>query len=319
MSELGSSLPDSKTVGDGRTVSERHLCMFSTPRFNDLNMRSPSEYCCFDWWSDEANMGGTFAGVLSSGTLEVGYSATFGGPDFFGTTTTLGITQAVESWLRRLDGERVDSIRVRLRPGYYGRDEVSTSFALLNSGFRVESCDYSLAIPLGGLQSSEEYATMLPKAARKALRHSFSEPFSSHLADSYEDWSAAYEVIRENRSSKGYSLALNLDYIFRLRNLFPDRVRFLILRYDELPVAAALIYTVLPGKDLVVYWGDSRHSLKRSPMNRLAYEVVSDSLARRSTLLDLGSSSLRGVPNQGLIQFKQSVGGVSDLKLTLLR
>jgi hypothetical protein len=84
-------------------------------------------------------------------------------------------------------------------------------------------------------------------------------------------------------------------------------VRIFVLRDGEATCAAALLYRVLPGRELVQYWGDAHHDLPRSPMNLLAYRLVEQAIAERVETIDIGISTDDGVPNQGLIQFKQSV------------
>jgi Acetyltransferase (GNAT) domain len=80
-----------------------------------------------------------------------------------------------------------------------------------------------------------------------------------------------------------------------------------VLRADGAVCAAALVYRILPGRDVVQYWGDAHHALARSPMNVLVHRLVERSLAEGVETIDLGISTDHGVPNQGLIQFKQSV------------
>ena len=75
----------------------------------------------------------------------------------------------------------------------------------------------------------------------------------------------------------------------------------------------------MPARELVVYWGDAGHELPRSPMNVLAHALVARSLDEGVRSLDIGPSSIDGVPDQGLIQFKRSIGAREDLRLHLVR
>ncbi len=68
-----------------------------------------------------------------------------------------------------------------------------------------------------------------------------------------------------------------------------------------------------------MYWGDAGHALPRSPMNLLALRLVEIALADGRPTLDLGISSVDGVPDQGLIQFKRSVLARESLRLDLVR
>jgi hypothetical protein len=126
-------------------------------------------------------------------------------------------------------------------------------------------------------------------------------------------------VLAANRAAKGRRLALGPDYVRAARDAFPGRVRAFLLRHDGAPCAAALLYRVTPRRELVVYWGDAGHALPRSPMNMLALGLVETVMAEGALSLDLGLSSVAGVPDQGLIQFKRSVGARESLRLDLVR
>ncbi len=96
-------------------------------------------------------------------------------------------------------------------------------------------------------------------------------------------------------------------------------MRAFLLTHGGRSCAAALLYRVAPGRELVVYWGDAGHDLPRSPMNVLALRLVELALAEGARTLDLGISSVDGVPDQGLIQFKRSVLARESLRLDLVR
>ena len=52
-------------------------------------------------------------------------------------------------------------------------------------------------------------------------------------------------------------------------------------------------------------------------MNVMAYHLVSAAIAQRVSVIDIGISSVDGVPDDGLIQFKRNIGGVTGLRLNL--
>jgi predicted N-acyltransferase len=195
-------------------------------------------------------------------------------------------------------------------------------FALLNRGFTVTEADLSFHLDLTRLATAEDYNAALRSPARRALRHAAGEPWS--VADAGDDvraWDEGFALLTENRASKGRELSIDRAYVERARHAFPHEIRLLTLRHASRPVAAALTYRVRPRLELVVAWGDAGHALERSPMNRLAYEVVARALREGVAVLDLGTSTLaaggRRIPNDGLIQFKHSVGASAQVRLVL--
>ena len=311
-------MPTADAIARG-AASEEHLALFSIEAFHDLNLTAGQRAVRLDHVADDRVVG-SLVGVVDGSTFRSGHSAPFGGPDFVRETeTTRNVVDALASAVARLDVAGVERIEVRARPGFYSGSEPSVQFALLNLGFSVVRCELNFHVDLDGIADSDDYVARLRSPARRALRHALDEPFA--FAEALDDvaWEQAYGVLADNRRAKGRSLALPLDYLRRARSAFPGRVRMFLMTHRGRPCAAALVYRVAPRRELVVYWGDARHELSRSPMNLLALRLVETVLAEGALTLDLGISSVDGVPDQGLIQFKRSVMARESLRLDLVR
>lgn len=300
-------------------ASDAHLCVFSTAAFNALNLTGRQRLRRIDHAAD-GRLVGSLVGVVEGDEFHSGHSAPFGGPDFVRDAETAhNVREALAAAVGRLEDEGVRTIRVKARPEPYSGAEANVQFALLNLGFAVERCELNLHIDLEGVADADDYVARLRSPARRAIKHALGEPYAFAPARTEADWARAYAVLAENRRAKGRRLALSLDYVRRVRDALPGRVRAFLLSHAGRPCAAALLYTVAPGRELVVYWGDARHDLPRSPMNLLALRLVEVALAAGARTLDLGVSSLDGVPDQGLIQFKRSVLARESLRLDLVR
>jgi len=303
----------------GPTASDEHLAVFSLDAFNGLNLTSGQSVRRLDHHADD-RLVGSLVGVVEGGEFRSGHSAPFGGPDFVREAeTTRNVVDALTGAVARLDADGVERIRVKARPAFYSGSETSVQFALLNLGFTVERCELNFHIELDGLASADAYIARLRSPARRALRHLGDEPFAFGEAVDDAGWATAYGVLADNRRAKGRTLALSLDYLRRARHALPGRIRMFLMTHGGWPCAAALVYRVAPRRELVVYWGDAGHELPRSPMNLLALRLVETVLAEGALTLDLGISSVDGVPDQGLIQFKRSVLARESLRLDLMR
>jgi predicted N-acyltransferase len=300
--------------------------MFATSRFNGLNIdrnRSADstqdlEYLRFDH-HDDGRLVGSLPGVRSGRTFASGWSAPFGGPDFTRPAdTATNVMATMASAFDALEAQGVETIRIKAKPTFYSGNEVAVQHTLFHHGFSVEQSELSYHIDLRSFSHPDQYEAALKSPARRALKHAKREPFEYGEAVGDAEWEVAYDIIARNRSAKGRPLLLSLEYILRLRDLFPGRVRFFVLRHAGVPVASALLYRLRPGIELVEYWGDD-HGLERSPMNLLAAHVCQRAIAERIDFVDLGLSSVRGEPNQGLIQFKQSILARAELRLNFVR
>jgi hypothetical protein len=296
-----------------------HLALFSTEAFHALNLRPGQTLRRLDHEVD-GRLVGSLVGVVEGDRFHSGHSAPFGGPDFVrDAETAANVTATLAAAVARLDDEGVRTIRVTARPAHYSGSETAVQFALLNLGFAVAGCELSFHIDLAPLAGPDDYVAALRSPARRALRHALAEPFALEPALDDDAWAAGHALLAKNRAAKGRTLALPLGYVLRARDALPGRVRMFTLTHAGVPCAAALVYRVTPRRELVVYWGDAGHDLPRSPMNALAHLLVAQVLGEGALALDLGPSSVAGVPDQGLIQFKRSVLARESLRLDLVR
>lgn len=263
---------------------------------------------------------GSLAGVVEGHELASGHSAPFGGPDLVrDSEQATTVAALLADALGQAAAEGITTVRVKVRPAFYSAAEEAVQFALLNLGFLVEACELNFHFELAGMATVDDYVARLKPSARRALKHATGEPFALTEAVSEDEWAVGYGILDRNRRGKGRSLRLSLAYVRRVRDTFPGRIRMFTLAHGDLPCAAALVYKVKPRRDLVVYWGDADHELPRSPMNVLVQRLVGMAIDEGVLSLDVGVSSVEGVPDQGLIQFKESVGARPRLRLDLVR
>ena len=294
--------------------------LFNDPRFHALS-GADSVLLAHE---DESRLVGTLGGALVGGELISGHSAPFGGFDFArDREIPAQVGSMVDGVLAQLAAMGVERATLRLAPACHHASYETVAFTLLNRGFTVVDADLDFFVDLRRFDSAEAYVASLRSPARRALKHAAGEPWSvGEAGDDPADWDRGFALLAENRESRGRQLSIDRAYVERIRHEFAGRIRLLELRHDGRPVASALTYKVRPGIELAVAWGDAGHDLPRSPMNRLAYEVVARALREGTDVLDLGTSTLpdeqgRRVPNDGLIQFKHSVGAASQVRLTL--
>jgi predicted N-acyltransferase len=295
-----------------------HLSLFNRPQFLRLNLSPASRPVRFDHVVD-GKLVGSLCGVVVADELVSGHSAPFGGPDLLRESESAATVQALlRSVVDQARADGVRTVRVKAKPAFYSGSEVEVQFALLNLGFGVEAAELNFHLDLTGLASVEDYVARLKPPARRALKHAVGEPFTFGEATTDQEWARAYAVLDHNRRAKGRQLRLSLEYVLAARDAFPGQIRMHALAHGGEPCAAALVYTIRPRHDLVVYWGDADHELPRSPMNVLVRDLVGHEIAAGTSTLDIGTSSVAGVPNQGLIQFKESVGARPSLRLDLV-
>ncbi len=307
--------------------SDRWTTLFNQDRFHALNVRGPHQRVVHAPVHDaDGRLLGSLGGVLEHGVLTSGFSAPFGGVDLVRERETpANVARLVDGALAQLRATGAHTVRLRLPPPCHGDSEGLIQFTLLNRGFAVERCELNQHVELDAIATPEAYVAALRSPARRALRRLTDDPaFSVRLAADDAAWHAAHDLLAANRARKGRTLALSRAYVDRARAALADRVRMLCLLHGDDLVAAALVYRVREGRDLVVAWGDGDHDLDHSPMNLLAFRVVESALQDGVRTVDLGISNGHDadgalVADAGLVQFKQSILARTTPRLTLTR
>lgn len=295
--------------------TQSHVILFNDERYQRCNLESGQRLFRYDHVAGE-RLVGTFSGVIDGGLLECGHSAPFGGIDWVRPDEPVGsVIDLLRSAVSRADAEGIREIRIRARPGYFGGNETAGELALFNLGARVEASELSLGLEPWRFQTAEHYVAALDRSARKQLRQGLEAGFAFAPADTADEWSRCFDLLVETRRRRGVRLKISLAYVMRLRDIFGPRIAMhRLLRGDDL-AGAALVYRVAPRWDYVVAWGDDLAHRGKRVMNLMAYHLVGAAIAERVAVIDLGISSVDGVPDDGLIHFKRGIGAAAGLRL----
>jgi hypothetical protein len=128
-----------------------------------------------------------------------------------------------------------------------------------------------------------------------------------------------YRVIEDNRRRRGFPMTMSAEQLGDMARAFPDRLHLfsVIAPGTTSSMCAAAVTVALTESILyVLYWGDAAGMETYSPIALLASSIYEFCQARGFTRLDVGTSTVAGVPNHGLIQFKRNLGFVESLKLS---
>jgi hypothetical protein len=297
--------------------TQSHIILFNDERYQRCNLRPGQRLFRYDHVAG-GRLVGTLSGVIEDGLLDCGHSAPFGGVDFCRPRAAVSeIVGLLEAARRRARDDGVREMRVRARPGYFGANETAVVFALLNLGALVETCELSLGLETCRFATAEQYLAALGDSARNMVRQGIRAETAFGPAQSPREWAECYDLLAATKCRKGVSFKLAPDYLARLRETFPKRIAMYRLVKDRVLAAAALVYRVGRNWDYVAAWGDEPEHRRHRPMNLMSFEIFRIAITDRVQLVDLGISSVDGVPDDGLIQFKRSLGAASGLRLNL--
>ncbi len=106
---------------------------------------------------------------------------------------------------------------------------------------------------------------------------------------------------------------MTLDDILSTGELWPVDF-FKVQAADKQIVAAAIFYRNYPGICYAVFWGDNEEGRPLRAMDFLVLKLFTHYKEAGYKYMDLGISTETGIPNEGLLRFKESHESVSSLR-----
>jgi lipid II:glycine glycyltransferase (peptidoglycan interpeptide bridge formation enzyme) len=126
-------------------------------------------------------------------------------------------------------------------------------------------------------------------------------------------------MIVQNRERKGHHVSMSFADFRQLFTDFPGIYKIFAVRDRSRMVAVTVAVEI--NKHILYYFLPAHDEAYNtySPMVLLIQCLYDYCRQAGFTLLDLGISTDKGVPNYGLMRFKQNIGAVTSLKLSFVK
>lgn len=206
----------------------------------------------------------------------------------------------------------IKEIMFRLPPAFYDEAFLAKiQNVLLRRNYEISFCDlnYHLCI-----KDEPEFWERLKRNGKKNLNQAMQYDYRFVRCDTWREKKHAYDIIAENRKSRGYPLRMTWDAVSVTCEATESD--FFLVGLDEKYVASAIIFAVTADIYQVIYWGNLPEYAHQRPMNYLAYRLYMYYVEKGIRILDIGPSSEEGIPNYGLCSYKESIGCVTGSKYT---
>jgi len=217
----------------------------------------------------------------------------------------------IESTFRR---NGIEKIVIKNPPQIYNPSlHVLVQNFLLTQQYQIINAEisavFTVDVPFQELSKSWEKKKR-KQAADQRLRKQYDTP------DQLEE---IYHFILARRQQKGYLSSMSLADLEKTVQSFPHRFLLTSVYQHDKRVAASI--SVKSSTD-VLYHFYSDHIQTDDPVNPTVFligELYQYALDNKIALLDLGTSSLDGLPNFGLLNFKLRLGAKPSPKLTFAK
>jgi hypothetical protein len=251
----------------------------------------------------------------SDGCFKSPRRGTFGGFEFSGDlpfAVSEEFIIAVERYLQNLGARE---IRIAAPPGYLSSWEPSwTTNVLLRNNYQLALPEVDCFIKI----DDEPLRSKMGSTRRKIVSRCDRQGIHCRLL-APDLFQTAYEVIVTNRQSRGFPVTMAYNALLEMVETFPERVIFFGAFAGTEMIASSVCIRLLPEALYVFYWGDLPQWSKVSPVTYLAAFIYDHARRVGCRWLDLGTSTVGGIPNYGLLRFKRELGSGTALKMTFTK
>jgi len=122
------------------------------------------------------------------------------------------------------------------------------------------------------------------------------------------EWKEAYEVLRENRERRGVELSMSQSEFEGSLRASPNDYKCWVAVLGNEICGAALTVEISAKATYVFYWGDSITGRKANAVTAIYGFLFKRLWNDGKEFLDLGKSSVEGVVDENLLNFKAELG-----------
>lgn len=250
------------------------------------------------------------AGGIKNGKLLSPFSAPFGGFHYRNEKIHYSkVYEFVNDLKCYVQNNNIKKIELILPPDFYCHsNNAKTINALLRSHYIMLTPDIT---SLGNL---ENFAGQFSdRKSRKCYRQALDHGLLFAEAKNLSEKKIAYNIVKENRAWLNREVSVPFNEIMNTSKLWP--VDFFIVTNDqEEKLAAAIFYRGHHEIVQAVWWGDTKTGRQLRAMDFMCNKLWSYYKELGYKYIDVGISTEEGIPNDGLLRFKETLDATSALR-----
>ncbi len=237
-----------------------------------------------------------------------GYQSTFGSLDVEDEVTNDELSWFLNQLIGALRNEGVEKVKIKHYPSYFEKANQIEN-ALINYGFVTYLTESNQHIPVKKLKFEEiaNRSEVLRSTKCEQLGYEF------RIA-SLTDLLQIYKLIEETLLRNDNKPSMSYNNLYNVIATCPDYYKLFTLWDNEKLIAATVSIKITEVTMYNFFHADHLQYRKVSSLTYLLKNIYVYCLDHHIKVLDLGISSVNGVLNQGLFNFKKTRGAVSSNK-----
>ncbi len=213
---------------------------------------------------------------------------------------------------------KYNKIRFTLPSDMYNSELLGVlSSCFFSAGFGVKVLDINNYFELDDYENIEKHLEKCNRKTRRNYLKGVNNKLELLELDD-KNFGLAYDCIKLNREQNSYPLKISKKQMSDIINMKNSNVRSFVVKKDDIILGAAIIFDVTEDISQVVYWGDDANYRQLRIMEFMTIKIFDIYKKLGKKYLDIGPSSEDGLINQGLYDFKKSIGCNSNVKLTFV-
>ena len=266
----------------------------------------------------EFNAGDTTLTVLYSvdektSHFHIGKQSTFGHIEFTGAEDYTSICACFDLLFEHIH-QHHQRFTIKFAPSFHFQnisDHIGMVLKNLDKVTLTEDCNQSMVIT-NGIDVVDNFGRSNRRIYRKLERNGYVVRRSNTLL------AEGYALLEENRQNRNVTLSLSYDALEAQVQKLHGYFHFFECRTANDMLNAYAVTLKLSSDWLYVfYWGEKLSDRKSSPIVILAAEIMRYCQQENITRLDAGTSSVAGIVDQTLFDFKRRLGFMPSPKLVL--
>lgn len=256
---------------------------------------------------------GLIAGIRD-GVLMSPFSAPFGGFHFKNDKM---YPDVIEDFMNELfeyaNNENITQIKITLPPDIYSQTlNAKMVNVFIRLGLKMETPEITNWVDLNEFKGLFTHA-----ASRTYYNQSVKNKLEFKKVESIDEMKLIYNLIVDNRARMGRSIFMTFNDLLETSKLF-ETDYFKVIKPDGELVAGAIFYRAHENISYAVFWGDALEGRPVRAMDFLIFNLWSFYKEQGFKFIDLGTSTEAGIPNEGLLRFKETHECYSSIKYTFI-
>ena len=254
---------------------------------------------------------GLVAGI-KDGFFNTSFSSPFGGFHYRRESVQVSaIEQFLEQLINYFEENKINKANLSLPPSLY---QESFNAKIINAMIRF---GFSMQLPeiTGWVDLDNFNSRFTTKSSREFYNQAVRNKLQFNVLDETDARREAYELIKQNRARYKRPIYMDFEDVLSTGKLWP--VDFFGVTSEHGKLISAMILYRFPNKIVyAVLSGDTEEGRPLRAVDFMFFNIFDHYKADGFRYIDVGTSTESGVPNGGLLRFKEEREAVSSLRFS---